>query len=86
VRAQKLTNIPSAVPSHVIIKKLTVPQRREAIDLMVTKISGKISSEAYSLKDIDGEWIYDPNIDIDAARVLLYLHGGAYCLGSARSK
>ncbi len=67
-----------------------LPEQRAALDVLVEHYVGHpiplpegTHVEKVAINGVSGEWISRP--DSDAERVLLYLHGGAYALGSCAS-
>jgi epsilon-lactone hydrolase len=60
-------------------------QRRARIDEVgaVWPVAADIKLEAVDLGGVPGEWSLAPGSD--AARVLMYFHGGGYCSGSIKS-
>ncbi len=69
---------------------LPLPERRVAYELLVEDYLGQpvplpegTHIESVDANDVSAEWISPPGAD--AERVLLYLHGGAYILGSFKS-
>ncbi|MGA7486008.1 MAG: alpha/beta hydrolase [Xanthobacteraceae bacterium] len=60
-------------------------QRRERIDEVgaFRPVAEDVKLEAVDLEGVPGEWSIAPGSD--AARVLLFFHGGGFCSGSLRS-
>ncbi len=61
---------------------LPIEQRRTGMEdgVALLPIAEGVKSEPVTIGDMQAEWIVPAEIDNDA--VILYLHGGAYCLGS----
>lgn len=66
-------------------RPVTWAERRERIDTVASAygFADDIRFESAGIAACDAEWSLAPGSD--AARVLLYLHGGGYCSGSIRS-
>lgn len=63
----------------------TIQQIRESVDgsmLRVAVLAGA-QAEAFDTGEVTGDWVWMPGVATD--RTLLYLHGGAYVMGSART-
>jgi acetyl esterase/lipase len=62
-----------------------VPQQRRWIDAVsrVTLVPGGVSFSPASVGGVSGEWVQPTAGHGD--RVVIYLHGGAYCVGSPRT-
>src|SRR5438105_2311424 len=63
----------------------TIQQIRERVDgsmLHLSVLEGT-QIEPFSARGVTGDWVSMPGVATD--RVLLYLHGGAYIMGSART-
>ncbi|HEX2909430.1 MAG TPA: alpha/beta hydrolase [Chloroflexia bacterium] len=63
----------------------TIQQIRERVDgsMLRLPVLAGTQVEPFSAKGITGDWVSMPGAATD--RVLLYLHGGAYVMGSART-
>ncbi len=63
----------------------TIQQIRETVDGSMLRMSvlAGTQAEAFSAAGVTGDWVSMPGVATD--RVLLYLHGGAYVMGSART-
>ncbi|CAG8580195.1 10818_t:CDS:2, partial [Paraglomus occultum] len=81
------------VPSSILIHKTTVPEtsRSQAEDILAGLLSGQEENigwrwreDPMRQKPLKAEWIEEKkrkqSCDVD--RVILYVHGGAYCVGS----
>ena len=76
--------------AHKNAPRIPLAEQRAAFKLLVENYVGHpiplpegTHVESVDVDGIPAEWIYPPNADSE--RVLLYLHGGAYTLGSLRS-
>lgn len=60
----------------------SVEEQREAMEAMVGTLAPPLGTEIELVEfdRFDAEWIHAP--DVGDAGALLYLHGGAYCIGS----
>lgn len=60
----------------------TVADRRQSFDMLAAKlpIAPDITCEKVDVAGVPAEWVVAPGAD--AGRVLLYLHGGGYVIGS----
>lgn len=66
---------------------IPISWQREWLKLLrqLTKTSGQVDVQTAALGGVKGEWVRvrRPRIDASTRSVILYLHGGAYCVGSA---
>ena len=60
----------------------TVADRRQGFDMLAAKLptAPDITCEKVDAAGVPAEWVVAPGAD--ASRVLLYLHGGGYVIGS----
>ncbi len=63
----------------------TIEQIREMVDGSMIRMSVLAGAqvEAFSVGEVTGDWVSMPGVATD--RVLLYMHGGAYVMGTART-
>ena len=63
----------------------TIPQIRESFDgsMRHLPVLAGAQIEPFSASGVTGDWVSMPGVAAD--RVLLYLHGGAYIMGNART-
>ena len=63
-------------------KKPTLEEQRAGLEQMgkIVKMPAGIDVEPVTIQDIRAEWLRAPGVDDE--RVILYVHGGAYTLGS----
>ena len=61
----------------------TIEQQREAMATFAQPAGEGITVDPVDAGGVPAEWVNAP--DADAAHVLLWLHGGGYCLGSVAS-
>jgi acetyl esterase/lipase len=66
--------------SGVDLDRLTVTERRAAAESMASQPPPGTSVEPVDAGGVPAEWVVAPGAD--SGRVLLYLHGGAYQIGS----
>lgn len=66
-------------------RSLNLAQRRQRMDSFTArfKLPKNLITERVEWPSFSGEWLYFPGVS--AKRVLLYLHGGAYVMGSVHS-
>ena len=65
-------------------KQLSTPQEmRAAFEEMAAPVAADIKTERVNAGGVDAEWIAAPGAAAD--RVVLYLHGGGYVLGSIKT-
>ncbi len=62
--------------------KLSMAQRRVEMEASfgILPMADGVTSEPLKIGDMQAEWILPPEIENEA--VILYLHGGGYCIGS----
>lgn len=60
----------------------SIEERRKAMETEVTllPVADGVTSEPLKIGELQAEWIIP--VDIDSDVVILYLHGGGYCVGS----
>jgi monoterpene epsilon-lactone hydrolase len=65
--------------------RATIQQIRESVDGSMIRMAvlAGAQAEPFSAGEVTGDWVSMPGVATD--RVLLYLHGGAYVMGSART-
>lgn len=60
--------------------KPTVERMRAGMEKMAERVAGDVNSQSVEAGGVKAEWIVPPNASSD--RVILYLHGGGYVMGS----
>src|SRR3954463_4673660 len=61
----------------------TLEERRATMDSFGNAVGDRAAVTAVDAGGVPGEWVVAPEADSD--RVVLYLHGGGYCMGSPSS-
>ena len=66
--------------SKALPAETSIEQRRALMEKLAFRVADDIAVEAVTLNGRNAEWLRAPGAD--ASRVLLYLHGGGYVMGS----
>lgn len=78
---QKVLDIIRSVPPAK--PDTTVGQMRGAMEKVAERVNADVQCEKVSAGGVSAEWIVAPGADND--RVILYLHGGGYVMGSVNT-
>lgn len=75
----------SAIFGSIRESGYSIPELRKALDMhsMVFFLPWGVETETIKIRHISAEWVIPRNADHN--KVLLYLHGGGYAVGSART-
>src|SRR5215467_3484945 len=80
--SRELTALIHLLRSRPGPENATVAERRQGFDLLAAKfpIASDITCEKVDAAGVPAEWVVAPKVERE--RVLLYLHGGGYVVGS----
>lgn len=80
--SRELTALIHLLTSRPIPENATVADRREGFDMLAAKLplASDITCEKVDAAGVPAEWVVAPGAE--SGRVLLYLHGGGYVIGS----
>ena len=83
--SQELQTIIQTLRSRPNLRGAPIEQRRAAFEAVTTffPVPQDVKAEPVDAGGIPAEWIAAPSTD--AERVIYYLHGGSYALGSVNS-
>ena len=76
----EITKLKALLRDKALPPETSIEQRRAVIEKLSFRVAEDIAVESISIKDRRAEWLRAPGVD--DARVLLYLHGGGYVMGS----
>jgi epsilon-lactone hydrolase len=80
--SRELTALIHLLTSRPILENATVAERRQGFDMLAAKfpMAPDIVCEKVDAAGVPAEWVVAPGAE--TGRVLLYLHGGGYVIGS----
>jgi epsilon-lactone hydrolase len=80
--SQELSMVVNMLQSFRPQTEQTIPEMRAGMELMAgaAVIAADVKCEKVSAGGVPAEWVVSPNAE--PARVILYLHGGGYVIGS----
>ena len=80
--SRELTALIHLLTSRPIPENATVADRRQGFDLLAAKfpVAPDITCEKVDAAGVPAEWVVAPGAE--SGRILLYLHGGGYIIGS----
>ena len=83
--SRELTALVHLLTSRPIPENATVADRRQGFELLATKfpVASDITCEKVDAAGVPAEWVVAPGAERE--RVLLYLHGGGYVVGSVNT-
>src|SRR4029450_2586896 len=83
--SRELTALIHLLTSRPILENATVADRRQGFDMLAAKfpVAPDITYEKVDAAGVPAEWVVAPGEQ--SGRVLLYLHGGGYVIGSAKT-
>jgi monoterpene epsilon-lactone hydrolase len=80
--SRELTALIHLLTSRPILENATVADRRQGFDMLAAKfpVAPDVTCEKVDAAGVPAEWVVAPGAQ--SGRVLLYLHGGGYVIGS----
>lgn len=79
----EITRLKALLRDKALPPETSIEQRRALMEKLSFRVAEDIVVENISIKGRRAEWLRAPGVD--DARVLLYLHGGGYVMGSANT-
>src|SRR5262245_38427259 len=83
--SRELTALIHLLTSRPILENATVADRRQGFDMLTAKlpVAPDVTCEKVDAAGVPAEWVVAPGAQ--SGRVLLYLHGGGYVIGSIKT-
>jgi acetyl esterase/lipase len=80
--SRELTALIHLLTSRPILENATVAERRQGFDLLAAKfpVAPDVTCTSVDAAGVPAEWVVAPGAE--SGRVLLYVHGGGYVIGS----
>ena len=80
--SRELTALIHLLTARPILENATVAERRQGFDMLAAKfpVAADVTCEKVDAAGVPAEWVVAPGAE--SGRVLLYLHGGGYVIGS----
>lgn len=79
----EITKLKGLLRDKALPPETSIEQRRALMEKLAFRVAQDIAVESVTVNGRNAEWLRAPGVD--ANRVLLYLHGGGYVMGSANT-
>lgn len=76
----EITKLKALLRDKALPAETSIEQRRALMEKLAFRVAADIAVESINITGRHAEWVRAPGVD--DARVLLYLHGGGYVMGS----
>lgn len=76
----EITKLKALLRDKALPPETSIEQRRAVLEKLSFRVAEDVAVESIGIKERRAEWLRAPSVD--DARVLLYLHGGGYVMGS----
>ena len=80
--SEQLAMIVDMMRAQMPLGDLSVEQMRSGMETMTTgfQVPSDVTCTKVNVNGVPAEWVATPGVSLD--RVILYMHGGGYCIGS----